>query len=224
MKRLTLLLALLAVLLMAAVDAVADPVVTCHCFQDRSLDPQRPAAADPYLLATTQNTLLASAFGLAKKDVVRAKMAGASGDRLWVLYYLSAHAGIPPEAIAAARQQAGDWRSAALLLHLDPAAFSPSFVSALLRRAEEGVLAAAAADATLVDFCAVEPAAVAGLRAAGASNAETILAALLARKTGRSGVELLVRVRSGDTTWGLLIQEAAVDPAQIGILFSHPLP
>ena len=71
----------------------AESTVNCHCFQDRAYDPQRAYAADPYFLATTQNSLLANLFGLSKKDVVRAKMAGANGDSLWVSHYLAKKSG-----------------------------------------------------------------------------------------------------------------------------------
>jgi len=214
MKRLLLLLTLL----LSAVEAIAAPAVSCHCFQDRSYDPQRPAAADPYILATTQNTLLAAAFGVAKKEVVRAKMAGEDGDRLWVLHYLSALGRIPPQRVAASRAQASDWRGAAQTLGIDPAVLSPRFVALLLRQSSEGLLAAAAADATLIDFCGVEPTQVQSLRDAGASTTETILAALLARKSGQPGVDLFARVRRGRATWGSLLKEVAVEPAEIDTL------
>jgi len=218
MKRLLLLL----VLLLAAVDAAAAPTVSCHCFQDRSFDPLRPAAVDPYILATTQNTLLAAAFGLDKKDVVRAKMTGVSGDELWLVHYLSDRSGLVPEKIAAARRQADNWRAAVHILGIDPASLSPAFFSALLGQADEALLAAAAADATLVDFCAVAPEEVGALRKAGASTAETVLASLLARKTGRAGAELFASVRDGSATWGGLLQGAAVEPTAIGSLFVQP--
>ncbi len=218
------LLILLTLMLLPAVGAVAGPAVSCHCFQERSFDPQRPAAADPYILATTQNTLLAAALGLPKKEVVRAKMAGENGDRLWVVHYLAAHSGLPSEKISAARLQADDWRGAVQLLRLDPGAFSPLFVAALVRQADERLLAAAAADASLIDFCSIEPETTAALRQAGASTAETVLAVLLARKAGRASVQLLALVRNGRATWGSLLQAAAVSPAEIDTLFPRPMP
>ena len=45
----------------------AAPTVACHCYQDRTFDPERPAAADPYILATTRSSLLSAAFGVDKR-------------------------------------------------------------------------------------------------------------------------------------------------------------
>ena len=40
--------------------AVAMPTINCHCFRDRSFDPQQPQAADGYFLATAQNSFFAA--------------------------------------------------------------------------------------------------------------------------------------------------------------------
>ena len=81
----------LAVLALTAVagPAAANPAINCHCFQDRSYDPRRPAALDPYLLATTQNSLLAVVFEVPKRQLVRSKMGGTPNDRIWIDLHLA---------------------------------------------------------------------------------------------------------------------------------------
>jgi hypothetical protein len=202
-------------LLLAASAALAAPAITCHCFQDRSFEPQRPAAADPYILTTTQNSLLAAAFGLPKKEVVRAKMAGASGERLWVVHYLAARSGHAPGQIEAARQQASDWQAVLSSLRLDPALLSPRFVTVLGQAASDEVLAAAAADATLESCLGAEPAAIETLRTAGATSQETILALFLGRRTGLPASELFQRVKSGNATWGEILHASGIEAMNI---------
>jgi hypothetical protein len=208
------LLPLLA-LLLAASAALAAPAITCHCFQDRSFEPQRPDAADPYILATTQNSLLAAAFGLPKKEVVRAKMAGASGDRLWVVHYLAARSGQAPGQIEAAREQASDWQAVVSSMRLDPALLSPRFVTALEQAGNDQFLAAATADATLESRLGVEPATIEALRTAGASSQEVILALFLGRRTGLPASELFQRVKSGNATWGEILHAAGIEAMNI---------
>jgi hypothetical protein len=208
------LLPLLALLLVASA-APAAPTITCHCFQDRSFEPQRPAAADPYILATTQNSLLAAAFGLPKKEVVRAKMAGASGDRLWVVHYLAACSGHAAGQIEAARQQASEWQSILKSLRFDPGLLSPRFVSALGQTGSDEALATAVVDATLELRMGAEPAAIDALRTAGATSQETILAIFLAHRTSRSAVELLQQVKSGKATWGEILNGSGIEAMNI---------
>jgi hypothetical protein len=203
------------VLLLSTSVALAAPTITCHCFQDRSFEPQRPAAADPYILATTQNSLLAAAFGLPKKELVRAKMAGASGDRLWVVHYLAARSGKSPEQIEAARQQASDWQTVVNALPLEPAILSPRFVNALPQADGDENLAVAAVDATLETRLGAEPATIEALRKAGASSQETILALFLSSRTGRAGTELFQQVKSGKASWGEILHAAGIEAMNI---------
>jgi hypothetical protein len=44
----------------------------CHCFRDRTFEPDRPAAADPYILATARSSLLSAAYGPPKRELVAA--------------------------------------------------------------------------------------------------------------------------------------------------------
>src|SRR5512137_1204551 len=104
----TLLLAL--ALLPAHAAAVSAPA--CHCFKDRTFDPIRPAAADPYILATTRSSLLSAAFGVPKADLVEAVMTGTDPDDLWVAHWAGARTGTGAGDLLAARQRAGSWQGA----------------------------------------------------------------------------------------------------------------
>lgn len=103
----------LAILLMLPVPASAIPTITCHCFTDRSYDAAHPAAADPYFLATTQNSFFAAAFGVDKKRIVINKQKGVSVDDLWVAYWLAARSGADPATLIQERTTKGSWRQVA---------------------------------------------------------------------------------------------------------------
>jgi len=74
------------ILLLLPVLSGAESTVTCHCFQDRTFNHRDTVAADPYFLATTQNSFLSLIYGVDKRAVVKAKMSGTSGTHLWILF------------------------------------------------------------------------------------------------------------------------------------------
>ena len=65
----------------------------CHCFRDRAYELDRPAAADPYILATTRSSLLSAAFGPGKASLVQAVMTGTAPEDLSIAYFAAARAG-----------------------------------------------------------------------------------------------------------------------------------
>ncbi len=95
--------------LLTGSTAFAETAITCHCFKDRSYDPQQPEKVADYLLATTQNSFFAEVFGIKKFEVVKSRMSGTSAEDLWLAYYLAGRGGIEPEALLNARALDGSW-------------------------------------------------------------------------------------------------------------------
>jgi len=77
----------------------------CHCFQNRSFDAANPEKVDPYLLATTQNSFLATVFGIYKREIVKAKMGGTSGDDLWIAYFVATKTDTDVKSLMSARSK-----------------------------------------------------------------------------------------------------------------------
>jgi hypothetical protein len=99
-------------LLLLPMPALSMPAITCHCFTDRTYDAARPAASDPYLLATTQNSFFAIVFNTDKKSDVLKKQQGTSSDDLWIGYWATSNAGMSPETLLQAKQKHGTWKDA----------------------------------------------------------------------------------------------------------------
>jgi len=78
----------LLVLLLPTLSS-AESTISCHCFQDRIFNHRDTAAADPYFLATTQNSFISLLYGVEKSSLVKAKMSGTSGSYLWILFDIS---------------------------------------------------------------------------------------------------------------------------------------
>src|SRR6266568_2914768 len=106
---------LLAAALLAALPlavSAAPAGAACHCFTDRTSDPTRPSAADPYILATTRSSLLSAAFGVPKAELVRAVMSGTAAEDLWVAHWAGARLGRLAGTLLEAKAGSGSWKAA----------------------------------------------------------------------------------------------------------------
>ena len=205
----------LVIFLMQPLSALAIPTITCHCFTDRSYDAARPAAADPYFLATTQNSFFAAAFGVDKKTIVISKQKGVSADDLWVAFWLAARFKTDPDSLLQGRKARGSWRQVAAQLAIPAKSLGARVGEALRANAPDERLAEAVADELLLRFRFYGEPELAALRKVGAGNQELILAGLLAAKTQQSATQLYRTVKVGSTSWGALLQRARVDSTEI---------
>jgi hypothetical protein len=212
-------LALAATLAPAGV-ARAESAVSCHCYRDRTFDLERPAAADPYVLATTRSSLLSAAYGAPKADLVRSAMAGTAADDLWIAHWGAARTGRTAEALLEARQRQGSWSAVFRRLEAGEdvkAALGAAEAQAgwLLQDPARDALARLAVDDVLVSRLGADPAAVRAFRGEGASSEEAVLAAVVQRHLGVPALPLLRHVRAGGTTWGRMLHESGIAPKDL---------
>jgi hypothetical protein len=194
--------------------ARAESTAGCHCFRDRTFEPARPGAADPYILATTRSSLLSAAFGVSKADLVRAVMTGTAPEDLWIAHWAAARAQRKASGLLDARAQRGSWRAALA----GAGTLGAAFDAALARDAPTAELAALAVDDVLVGRARASPAAIRAIRAAGAGTEETVVATVLSAKLGAPVLPLVIEVKAGRTTWGKVLDDAGIEPGQLDAL------
>jgi hypothetical protein len=185
--------------------------VACHCFREREYDPLRPAAADPYLLATTRSSLLSATFGVPKRSLVASVMSGTAAEDLWVAHWAAARTGRPAEGLLEARDARGSWKGALA----GAEGLGAEIEVALARGAGTSELAALAVDEVLVSRLGASPGSIRALRSAGTTSEETILASVLARRIEAPVLPLVREVRSGRTSWGTVLRDAGLAPRDI---------
>ncbi|WP_242335103.1 MULTISPECIES: hypothetical protein [Anaeromyxobacter] len=195
----------------AAPGAGTKSTAGCHCFRDRTFELERPAAADPYILATTRSSLLSAAFGPGKASLVQAVMTGTAPEDLWIAHFAAARSGGDAGALLEAKGAKGAWKPALA----GAKGLDGPFAAALARGAPDRELAGIAVDDVLVRRAGASAEAVRAVRQAGASTEETILATVLSRKLGSPAVPLVQKVRSGQATWGRVLNDAGLVPKQM---------
>ena len=203
---------LIILLILLPMPALAIPAISCHCFTDRSYQPSRPAAADPYFLATTQNSFFAVVFNVEKKNIVIKKQQGTSPDDLWIAYWVASRSGKSPEALLGSRQERENWNEVIAPLHLPPKSLGSHFANALNMKFSTARLAEAVVDELFLRYRLLGEAELAAIRLAGASSQELIIARLIASRTGQSAKQVYLEVKKGTRTWGALLQGAKIDP------------
>jgi hypothetical protein len=201
----------LFILLMLPMPAQAVPAITCHCFTDRSYDAARPAAADPYLLATTQNSFFAIVFKTDRKSIVLAKQQGTPSDDLWIAYWVASKAGVSPETLLQAKQRHGTWQEALTTLPATRKDLGSRFSSALNAASSSVRLAETVVDELFLLHRLLSDAELAAVRKAGASNQELILATVIAARMRQAARQVYREVKSGSKTWGGLLLWANID-------------
>lgn len=214
MRRVTssaLLLFCFILLLSVTAPAYAMPAITCHCFTDRSFEPSRPAAADPYFLATTQNTFFAIVFNTDKKSVVMKKQRGASPDDLWIAYWVATKSGISPDSLLQAKQKNQPWKSVIASQRVSMKHLGTRFTKTLNSTSSSGDLAEAVVDELFLRHNLLADAELAAIRQIGVSNQELIIATVIAVKTRQSVRQVYSEVKNGSKSWGTLLTRGNVD-------------
>jgi hypothetical protein len=204
-------LAAAALLAAAPPAARAESAAGCHCFRDRTFEPDRPAAADPYILATTRSSLLSAAFGPSKRELVQAVMTGTPAEDLWIAHWAAARTGRRADELLGAKEKAESWKAALAGVR----GLGEPFSKALAAGGDPRTLAALAVDDTLVARMGAKPEGLRALRAAGASTEETVLAAVIEAKTGEPVRPLVVLVQAGRVTWGSVLRDAGIAPKEL---------
>ena len=201
----------LMVLLIIPPSSFALPAITCHCFTDRSFEPARPAAADPYFLATTQNSFFAIVFHVDKKTIVMKKQGGTSPDDLWIAYWVAAKAGMAPDTLLQAKQKEATWNTVLTSRRLTNDALGRRFLDTLNAKSSSALLANAVVEELFLNHHLLDDKELTAVRQAGASNQELIIATVIAARTRQPARQIYLEVKNGSKSWGSLLAWANID-------------
>jgi hypothetical protein len=194
--------------------------VACHCFKERTFKSSHPASADPYILATTRNSLIAATSGIDKRTVVRQRMRGATETDLWLSAYLSTLNDYTAQQLLNARDEAASWAGALDHLNLDTEVLGKAFNDARTEDDPDS-MARALAEPVIGRAFGVRDPDLAKLRENGANIAETALSLYLAAGADRTSTDIFSSVRNGTQTWGSQLHTQGIKVDTIGDLIAE---
>lgn len=184
----------------------------CHCFSERDYDPGEPAAADPYYLATSQNSFFSIVFDMEKKNVIFAKQKPrATAEGLWVLNWLASITNRDVQELKREFRTNGNWRNSIEGAGIKKNLLPGGFLELLQSGADDARLSRFIVDHLLIEKSMIAADILQELRGQATSNEETILATLLGLKTGTLATQIHQSVISGETTWGTLLLKAGMN-------------
>jgi hypothetical protein len=189
--------------------------MSCHCFQDRAYSPDKPGAADQYILATTQNSLISALFGMSKKSIVAAKMSGTPGADLWLAGYVASRTGMKPEQLLERRRAFDSWSDFLVTLDGFPEWLEEALAPPMLGRKPHAELVSALVDLQLETRLGQQPETLRELRRKGASDQELILLAFVSQSTQRPADAIFLQQRSRALPWDMLLHQLDIAPRQI---------
>ena len=178
----------------------AESTINCHCFQDRTFNHRDTAAADPYFLATTQNSFISLLYGVEKSSLVRAKMSGTSGSYLWILFDIAARSQQEIDKVDKIYGQNKNWDAVFKKLNLTPQQLGEKYWQ--LGNNPE-LLADYIVDLQLNKQFGVNKNELQSWHKLGMNRKELILANLL----DGDPITLYNQVNSGRQTWGKLLYD-----------------
>lgn len=191
--------------------ALAMPAITCHCFTDRTFETARPAAADPYFLATTQNSFFAAVFNVDKKTIVMKKQQGTSPDDLWIAYWVASKSDISPETLLQTRPKKESWKDVLTSFRISSKTVGTRLSNALDAKLSSALLADMVVEELFLRYQLLGDGELAALRKTGASNQELIISTIIAARTGKPARQIYLDVKTGSKTWGSLLTWATID-------------
>jgi len=206
--------------LMLFISAQQALAVSCHCFKERTFKPSQPASADPYILATARNSLLAAASGIEKGKVIRQRMTGTTETDLWLSSYLSTQVDISADKLINARDRTSSWSAAFETIELDTAKLGNVFQEARKAGEADGMARALADPVLGRTFNAGGPT-LTRLRDKEANIAEAALSLYLTGQLNRTPESILSDVQAGEKTWGELFNSLGVRIDSVGDLIGE---
>lgn len=202
-------------LLVFPISAYAIPAITCHCFTDRTYDPARPALADSYFLATTQNSFFAVVFHTDKKTIVLKKQQGVIPHDLWIAYWVASKSGSSPDNLLRIKQNSETWKNVLATSRISAHTLGKRFSSALAANASAVILSDTVVDELFIQYRLAEEGDLTLLRKTGITNQELIIATVIAVKTGQTAGQVYQEIKTRRKTWGSLLSEANLDAKNI---------
>ncbi len=214
---------LIAVVMSCAGDIYAQSSVACHCFRDRTYNPQQKFASDEYILATSFNSLMARGLGVAKRQIVMIKMKEGVGQEDLLISLAIAQASKSNSNQLLDLNKTMSWQK----IIADWQFPESSEKGKILVKVRSGLASKEAAvqiaNQLLVDYFAITLDDVKKVRALGLNEKEMSLVFILAHFSQLKPAALIVQYKEQGKSWSEIAQSLGVDPVAAGkLIMNYP--
>lgn len=207
-----------------AVNASSHEVSACHCFRNRTFNPQDKASSDDYLLTTTTNSLIASEFDIPKRQIIMRKMRdGVKNVDLITALYLARESGINAARLLEMKQEK-PWSEVINMLKTskampqDDSLSQPSLEGNTDKQIAETIL-----NRIIVHRFAPGPDAIANIRDKGFTLKEIIVVLTLAEHSGKAAMEIARLHTADQQSWSEIAHSMGLQPAEVGKLLEKEM-
>ena len=215
---------LLILLFTSSAFAMEQPesAINCHCFKDRTFDPQNKFAADKYLLTTSFNSFIATNFNITKRQIVMMLMKGSVGpEDLLIGLYVSREADVDLESLLVILDNGGTWKQILESPSLQRPGKDKEVLNAISKVINDKKVAVEIITDQLVkDFFKINQSAIDVLRKEGATGREITLVYLLEKYGNRdkSAADILKMKTQEKKSWGEIALVFGLSPKGTGKL------
>ncbi len=207
---------------MAPLPANAGTTTACHCFRQRSYDPEAKFAADDYLLATCFNSLTARSFNISKRQIIMLKMKGGfHQDDLLIALRLSRDFSLDLQELVSLRQQGYPWKDIVSKFKQLSGVSGNTLLDGIRTGKPTTELGQEVADAMVADFYGISKGKVKKLRDIGFDAKKTTLLFLLVHTARVKPDEIVNRVRHKGESWSEIAHDFDISPAMAGKLIEN---
>ncbi len=222
MKSLFIISCLLILTAQASAMNMPEAATNCHCFRERSFNPQNKFAADEYLLATSFNSFIAASFHISKGQIIMMKMKGAvNPDDLLLALFVARAENADLDSLLAIRDNGGTWKQILQSEGLNaPDSYRAVFEAIIAEGDNTQAAAELVTDQLLKEAFDVSDMEISGLRKKGANGREVTLVYILERqaKVGKKAAEILSMRVKDQMSWGEIAASFGLSPKETGKL------
>ncbi len=206
---------------MGAEPASSEMVTGCHCFKQRSYDPEARFAADDYILATSFNSLTANTFNIPKRQIIMLKMkAGIHQNDLLIALKISQDFNIDLQKLLSLHQQHHSWQT----ILADFKKLSKIKDNELLNMIRAGRpvndLGLKVTNTMIADFYDIPKKDVEHLRLQGLNEKEMALCFLLFRNKQVNPEDIVRQVKINGQSWSEIAHKLGISPTMAGQLIA----
>lgn len=188
----------------------------CHCFKDRSYDPARKFAVDEYILATSFNSMLATSFGITKKQIIMMRMRmGVGGEDLITSLYLGQLLGRDFQKILTLRSSGQSWIEIVGTEELHGKEENNPVLSVVRANGSDVDVSRSAAAIIVSKYFSLPSGVIEKYRESNFSDKEIVLVLGLSVRSGQPLEQFFTLYKDKGQSWGEITDSSGVAPGDI---------